>query len=98
MQTTGHACRSREAGSALKLSMLVQITVLESLVYSARLRFSKSVSTDIVYSFVQEVRPAQLCEGLQHTCVDMPFLGLSEYHILAAMAVVKAKWIWKPAI
>ena len=35
--------------------MRVQITVLESLVYSARLRFSKSVSQDIVYSFVQEV-------------------------------------------
>ena len=34
--------------------MPVQITVLESLVYSARLRFSKTVSTDIVYSFVQE--------------------------------------------
>ena len=34
--------------------MPAQITVLESLVYSARLRFSKTVSTDIVYSFVQE--------------------------------------------
>ena len=34
--------------------MPAQITVLESLAYSARLRFSKTVSTDIVYSFVQE--------------------------------------------
>ena len=35
--------------------LYLQITVLESLVYSARLRFTKTVSTDIVYSFVQEV-------------------------------------------
>ena len=33
-----------------------QITVLESLVYSARLRFGKEVERNVVYAFVQEVR------------------------------------------
>ena len=49
----------------------VQITVLESLVYSARLRFSKTVSTDIVYSFVQEVRVVRLLEHCLRICADM---------------------------
>lgn len=33
-----------------------QITILESLVYSARLRFGKEVERHVVYAFVQEVR------------------------------------------
>ncbi len=32
-----------------------QITILESLVYSARLRFGKEVERHVVYAFVQEV-------------------------------------------
>jgi hypothetical protein len=35
--------------------MLVQITVLESLVYSARLRFPKDVPRNVVFAFVQQV-------------------------------------------
>ena len=54
--------------------MPAQITVLESLVYSARLRFSKTVSTDIVYSFVQEAcsRVLPTLPESMHISSDVP--------------------------
>jgi hypothetical protein len=38
-----------------------QITILESLVYSARLRFGNEVERHVVYAFVQEVRTDAQC-------------------------------------
>ena len=63
----------------------VQITVLESLVYSARLRFSKTVSTDIVYSFVQEVRVVQLLEGCLQTLSDILSVCSHSKHVASCL-------------
>ncbi len=56
-----------EAGAHVSPLLLLQsdihsnnITVLESLVFSARLRFTSEVKRGIVYAFVQEVGFARL--------------------------------------
>ena len=56
--------------------MLLQITVYESLVYSARLRFNRDVEQEIVYAFVQEVRP---CNPPAHRWTSNPFLFASAH-------------------
>ncbi|BDA40539.1 Pleiotropic drug resistance protein 1 [Coccomyxa sp. Obi] len=54
------------------------ITVLESLVYSARLRFGKEVERNVVYAFVQEVMELVELESLCQALVGKPGLsGLS---------------------
>lgn len=65
-----------------------QITILESLVYSARLRFGKEVERSIVYAFVQEVPPAALpppldSPSLRFACVMQDALAI----LLAALSL-----------
>ena len=50
MQT--HICRCLQADRFRRL----QITVYESLVFSARLRHSRETEEDIIFAFVREVR------------------------------------------
>ena len=49
------------------LLLLLQITVYESLIYSARLRFNRDVEQEIVYAFVQEVRAQHTAAA--HDCL-----------------------------
>ena len=60
------------------LSLLLQLTVYESLIFSARLRFTKSVELNTVYAFVQEVMELVELEPLTDSLVGAPGVtGLS---------------------
>jgi len=58
--------------------LLLQLTVYESLVFSARLRFTKDVEVTTVYAFVQEVMELVELEPLADSLVGAPGVtGLS---------------------
>ena len=57
---------------------LLQLTVYESLIFSARLRFNKDVEINTVYAFVQEVMELVELEPLAESLVGAPGVtGLS---------------------
>ena len=56
----------------------MQLTVSESLVFSARLRFTKDVEVNMVYAFVNEVMQLVELEPLSDSLVGVPGVtGLS---------------------
>ena len=58
--------------------LLLQLTVYESLIFSARLRFNKDVEINTVYAFVQEVMELVELEPLSDSLVGAPGVtGLS---------------------
>jgi ABC-type branched-subunit amino acid transport system ATPase component len=58
--------------------LLLQLTVYESLIFSARLRFNKDVEINTVYAFVQEVMELVELEPLAESLVGAPGVtGLS---------------------
>ena len=59
-------------------SVALQLTVYESLIFSARLRFNKDVEINTVYAFVQEVMELVELEPLSDSLVGAPGVtGLS---------------------
>ena len=57
---------------------MLQLTVYESLIFSARLRFNKDVEINTVYAFVQEVMELVELEPLAESLVGAPGVtGLS---------------------
>ena len=72
---------------------MLQITVYESLIYSALLRFDREVEQEIIYAFVQEASPPS---DARRRLVAPGSMSVLRWPLLRCRACRPASWVQEP--